>query len=370
MQKIEIKRFFECLIPVTVCNLKCSYCYVIQRNYRNMELAKFKYTPEHIGKCLTQERLGGRCFFSLCGAGETLAQPETLEIAKELLKNGHIINITTNGTLKNRFKEINDFTLDERERMHFSFSLHYLELKRLNLLDVFFENILLVKELGCSFVVQINLCDEYIPYWDEIKKMCITKLGAPPQVAATRKESHNLNKIEFLTELSNQKYISKGKEFDSHLFEYTIENFNIKRDEFCYAGQRSGTLNLADGTLCKCYADPKPQNIFKNYKEPISFEPIGRNCQSAFCFNSSHFMSLGVIDNNDKRTYCYLRDRPEAGWFNDTMKYALSKKLWDTNSSLDDMEQEKYNKIEKKIVTYYKVRNAVLGPIKRFIGGK
>lgn len=59
MQKIHVKRFFECLIPVTVCNLKCSYCYVIQRDYRNMKLAEFKYTPEHIGKCLTKERLGG-----------------------------------------------------------------------------------------------------------------------------------------------------------------------------------------------------------------------------------------------------------------------------------------------------------------------
>ena len=78
MKEIHVKRFFECLIPVTVCNLKCSYCYVIQRDYRNMKLAELKYTPEHIGKCLTKERLGGECFFSICGAGETLAQPETL----------------------------------------------------------------------------------------------------------------------------------------------------------------------------------------------------------------------------------------------------------------------------------------------------
>ena len=77
-------------------------------------MAEFKYTPEHIGKCLTKERLGGVSFFSICGAGETLAQPETLKIAKELLKNGHIVNITTNGTLKNRtlHKKIEkDYTL-------------------------------------------------------------------------------------------------------------------------------------------------------------------------------------------------------------------------------------------------------------------
>lgn len=63
MREIHVKRFFECLIPVTVCNLKCSYCYVIQRDYRNMKLAELKYTPEHIGKCLTKERLGGSASF-------------------------------------------------------------------------------------------------------------------------------------------------------------------------------------------------------------------------------------------------------------------------------------------------------------------
>lgn len=62
MKEIHVKRFFECLIPVTVCNLKCSYCYVIQRDYRNMKLAELKYTPEHIGKCLTKERLRGGVF--------------------------------------------------------------------------------------------------------------------------------------------------------------------------------------------------------------------------------------------------------------------------------------------------------------------
>lgn len=370
MQKIHVKRFFECLIPVTVCNLKCSYCYVIQRDYRNMKLAEFKYTPEHIGKCLTKERLGGVSFFSICGAGETLAQPETLKIAKELLKNGHIVNITTNGTLKNRFQELQNFTQEDRKRLHFSFSLHYLELKRLNLLETFFQNVLFVKKERCSFIVQINLCDEYLPYLDEIKLVCKTKIGAWPQVTATRKENSNLTKIEFLTEMSDEEYITRGKEFNSPLFDYTIENFNVKRNEFCYAGQRSGTLNLADGTLHKCYADPKPQRIFDDPNEPIIFEPIGTNCGCAFCLNSSHFMSQGVIENNDNRTYCGLRDRPEAEWFNETMRYALSGKLWNTNKSLNPSEQKKYNKKQRRVVLFYKVRGAIARPIKKIIGRK
>lgn len=370
MQEIKIKRFFECLIPVTICNLKCNYCYVIQRNYRNMKLAELKYTPEHIGKCLTKERLGGECFFSICGAGETLAQPETLSIVKEILKNGHVVNITTNGTLKNRFQELQSFTQEEKERLHFSFSLHYLELKRLNLLETFFENVLFVQREGCSFMVQINLCDEYLPYFDEIKSICKSKIGAWPQVAATRKENSRLSNIDFLTKMSDEEYIARGKEFNSPLFDYTIENFNVKRNEFCYAGQRSGTLNLADGTLRKCYADPKPQRIFEDPDKAIIFEPIGTNCGSAFCMNSSHFMSQGVIDNNDKRTYYDLRDRPEAGWFNETMRYALSRKLWDTNPSIDRTEQKIYNRKQRQIIIYCKVRGAIAEPIKKIMRRK
>ena len=40
----KIKRFIECLIPVTACNLRCSYCYVIQRNRNSGEMPNLKST--------------------------------------------------------------------------------------------------------------------------------------------------------------------------------------------------------------------------------------------------------------------------------------------------------------------------------------
>lgn len=79
MKEIHVKRFFECLMPVTVCNLKCSYCYVIQRDYRNMKLAELKYTPEHIGKCLTKERLGGSVSFQYVVREKRLRNPRHSE---------------------------------------------------------------------------------------------------------------------------------------------------------------------------------------------------------------------------------------------------------------------------------------------------
>ena len=336
---LKCVRFFECLIPVTICNLKCSYCYVIQRNYRNMKKANMLYSPEHMGQCLTQERLGGPCYFSICGAGETMAQPEIIEIVENILKRGHFVNITTNGTLTVVFKKLTKLPKEFLTRLHFSFSFHYLELKRLNLLDKFFENIHFVKDLGCSFMVQLNLCDEYLAYLDEIKSNCIEKIGAMPQLAATRKESEGLVNVELHTKLSQRDYEEIGETFDSPLFKYTMKNFNVRRKEFCYAGDRSGVLNLATGELKKCYGDPCSQKIFEDPNKKINFSPVGKNCYSSFCMNSSHFMSLGILNNEEKDTYCSLRNREEVHWFNDTMKEVLSNKMVGNNI--------KYNGLQK-----------------------
>lgn len=328
---MKIRRFFECLVPVTACNLKCSYCYIIQRNHRFMEIPKMKYSLEQIGNALTKERLGGSCYFSICGAGETLLADQIVDLVHVLLERGHCVNITTNGTVTDRIKEFGNFSEEELSRLHFAFSLHYLELLRVNKLDQFFENVQQVKAWGASFLVQINLCDEYEPYLEDIRSICLQKIGAYPQVAATRREINLNNRIELLTSHTTEEYIQLAEKFESPLFDFTIRNFNQKRKEFCYAGDWSGVLNFETGILRKCYGDAHGQNIFEDPQKPIKFQAIGR-CGSLFCMNSSHFLSLGVIPElYPDVTYCSLRNRESAGWYTDTMKATLQCKLEETN---------------------------------------
>lgn len=336
----KIKRFIECLIPVTACNLKCSYCYVIQRDNRKLEIPKLNFSPETIGQALNKERFGGTCYFSICGAGETLVPDYMVAVVREILKQGHFVNITTNGTLNKRFDELISLDKDLLKKLNISFSFHYLELKRLNKMEDFFNNIKKCRENGISFVLQINLCDEYMPYIDDIKKICKDEVGAYPQVAATRKEEKKLQNIELLTEKTEEEYYKEGEKFESPLFEFTMKNFNVKRKEFCYAGDWSFTLNLQTGRLSKCYAMPLAQNIFKDINKPIKFEAIGNNCQSRYCFNSSHFMSLGVIPELDTPTYGELRNRKEANW------YASQEIIEGFNSKLNESNQE-YSKAKK-----------------------
>lgn len=332
----KIKRFIECLIPVTVCNLKCDYCYVIQREKNSGKMPEYKYPFDVMKKALSTERLGGTCYFSVCGAGETLAPASTVDVVQMLLENGHYVNITTNGTLTNRFEELmKRLSNDSKSRLHFAFSFHYLELERLNMTDRFFNNVKFVASNGCSFVVQINLYDGYLPYLDEIKKLCLENTGAYPQVAATRKENDLHEDVELMTEFGKEKYIENGNSFHSPLFDFTMKNFNIKRSEFCYAGDWTFTLNLATGIMHRCYCTVAGTDIFKNPDKKIKFCPVGKHCSSLFCMNSSHFMSLGCIPEADTPTYASLRNRVAGNgneWYTPRMKEFLSGKLCDNNN--------------------------------------
>lgn len=359
----KIRRFFECLLPVTACNLKCSYCYVIQRDNRKMKIPELRYSPERIGQGLTKERLGGTCYFSICGAGETLLPEETIQITREILKQGHYVNLTTNGTLSKRFEELMRLPDEQKERLHFAFSLHYLELKRLNKLDEFFSNVKKVRNNNCSIVVQLNLCDEYVPYLDEIGNLCIKEIGALPQMAATRKENNLSKDVKFLTSYSKEEYYNIGRKYQSPLFDFTMQNFGRKQTGFCYAGDWGRQLNLATGVFSRCYASRIKQDIFKDITKPIDFCAIGNHCQSLFCMNSSHFLSLGIIpDQYQDVSYAQLRNRSEANWYTERMQIALGGKLKDSNPCYNGkmkLKTELYAIIDEGLNEAYKLKDAL-----------
>ncbi|MFS2923950.1 radical SAM protein [Bacteroides sp. 90-K9/2] len=332
----KIKYFFECLIPITACNIKCHYCYVVQRDNRKMKMADMKYSTEYIGRALSKERLGGIAYFSLCGAGETMMQKDLPELMLALLKEGHYVNITTNGTITKAFKRIAEvIPSDLLKHVQFSFSMHLIELKRINYVDKFFDNIKYVHNLGCSFLVQVNLCDEYESYFDEIKQLCMDNVGALPQIAATRDELNLSKDIRLLTQHSKEEYVRKGNEFNSPLFDFTMKNFMVKRYEYCYSGKWGGSLNMATGEFRSCYASPYTINLYKDIERPIKFFSVGHHCRSPFCMNSSHFISFGVIPEYKAPTYYELRNRKTKegwNWINDEMKEIMSQKLYDNHN--------------------------------------
>ena len=127
--------------------------------------------------------------------------------------------------MSRRFREIVELCPDEfRKHLSFAFSFHYVELKNRNLIDTFIDNVKYVRDNGCSFVIQLNLSDEYIPLCNEIKEICLKEFGALPQIALTRRELKN--GYEIMTSYPNDEYISIARSFKSPLFDFTLKNCN------------------------------------------------------------------------------------------------------------------------------------------------
>lgn len=341
----KIKRFIDCTVPVVTCNLRCPYCYITQERKFLKALPTFRYSSVQIGKALSQKRMGGIVHFNLCGGGETLLPPEIIAIAREMLAQGHYIAIITNGTITKRFKEICEFPSEYRSRILFKFSFHYLELKKRNLLEIFFNNIKMVRNAGCSISVELTPADYYIPYIDEIKKICMEKVGALCHVTVARKETDP--ELPILTEHSREEYVKIWSQFDSDMFKFKMQTFNVKRKEFCYAGLWTGHLNLGTGILRQCYCGAVIQNLFEHPEKPIKWNPIGNYCAEPHCHNAHVWLTLGAIPELSTPQYSLMRNRKcEDGteWLTPRMKDFLSQKLSDNNQVLSERQKQNANK--------------------------
>ena len=145
---MKIKRMIAINVPIKNCNLKCHYCYISAQKQVESGAAIFKYSPDYVAKCLSQKRLGGPCIINLTGGGETLIPKEMPAYIKAFLEQGHYLEVVTNGTITKRFEEIAKFSKELLLRLEFKFSLHYLELKRVNMLEEFANNVILNFALG------------------------------------------------------------------------------------------------------------------------------------------------------------------------------------------------------------------------------
>lgn len=336
----KIVKFIDCYIATETCNLRCNYCYITQQRKFNHRLVDFAHPPEEIRRALSQERLGGICLINFCAGGETLLAESVLEVIRALLEEGHYLMVVTNGTLTGRFESIREFPEELRERLFFKFSFHYLELKRLNLLDVFFGNVGKMKEAGCSFTVEMTPGDKEIPYKDEIKEACMKYLGALCQLTIPRDD--RTKEIRHLSEKSFEEFTDIWEDFASTLFAFKKSIFYVKRKEFCYAGDWSVVLNLSTGEMKQCYCGKRLDNIYGDMDRPLYFEAVGRKCKSAHCYNGHAFLAIGVIPELVTPSYYSLRDNTEGAWITKKVRAVMEQRLKDNNKELTEFQKKHY----------------------------
>lgn len=327
----KMKRLIECYVPVYACNMNCDYCYIKQNEHRHFEkkISPFPYSPTHMAVCLRKERLGGTCLINLCAGGETLLSQEVVEFTKLLLEEGHYVMIVSNGTITKHIKELCEIDSKLRKRLWFRLSFHYLELKRLKMLDTYFDNFNMIKHAGCSVSCEMVASDEYIPHIEEIKRICLERINSLPEINIARRESD----FSILTDLTEKEYDQVWSQFQSASFELKKKTVGVKRKEFCYAGDWTVTLDLGTGYFSKCYSTPV-QNIFKNPDEKIKFEAIGCNCPLPYCHNSHIWMTFGNIPELEFPTFAEVRSRncvDGTRWLTDEMYDFVNCKLVEVN---------------------------------------
>ena len=316
-------------VAIDRCNLDCSYCYLPNKNCKEID-KKIAKNPKYVRMALSRKRLGGTALLSFCADGATLLWKEAPEVFYELLKEGHVISIITNGLITKNIKAILDKVGEYAKNVFFKFSFHYEQLKKKGLLDLFVENVHMVQRSKASFTIELMPYDELEPYIEEVMTFSLKNFGALPQLTIGRDENDG---FKLLTKHSKEEYEKIWSVFESDMFNYKIKNY-MKGETNCDVGKTSFQVNYDDGIVRKCVFEKVDGNIYRDFDRKLEYSPIDNACSIKYCFNNHAYVLLGCIRKNEDLTYSQIRDRVTLDgehWVKENMRNNFSQKCFKNN---------------------------------------
>ena len=330
----RIKRFVCIGVPDSVCNLKCQYCYLRYCGTQKHSFKDFKVDVNTFRRALSKGRLGGVCMFNFTSNGETLLNLKIIDYAVALIEEGHYVEIVTNATNVKAIRQICELPRRVLSHLMLKCSFHYLELERVGLMDVFFDNVNLVWRSGASITVELMPTDELLPYRQKIYDLCMHRIGAPCHLTVARNPAVP-NRLPLLSKLSYEEYANAWEMFDSELFRYKMKELESHPLGFCYAGDWMMFFNPMTGMMSQCYSGYRRINIFKDIDARLKFKAIGNHCRQPYCFNAHAWLTFGCIPGHDAPYYDEVRNRKcEDGreWLQPEMKSFFHQKFGENNS--------------------------------------
>lgn len=333
---------------ISACNLRCSYCYVANHSSNILDIP---YTDEEIRRAFKKERLGGSCLINVCSDGEPLIHPRIIDIIKIFLDEGHYVMIVTNGTIGKQIQRL--LEMPGSERIFFKVSFHYEELKKRNLLNLFFDNMRKIKKSDASFTIEYTTTDDFFVGTnrldiDEFKKLCYENLdGVYPHINIPREDRGKKRGV--FSRYTFNNYLKKWEEIgiESAFFDFKKQIFGKKYKDYCYAGERSLWISMEDGMPHQCYHTPPIQNFMEDINKPVKWLAVGNNCSESYCYSAHFFMTLGIAPFPDdlcyKPTHDEIRNRlclDESEWIKEEWKKILQKRI-----------VQREHKVLKKVVT-------------------
>jgi len=335
----KIVKYIELVVPTWPCNFRCHYCYVGQHcsDKERSYVEEFQESPEAIAKLLAPDSIGGKAIVNFCAHGETLILPQNLEYIKAILEAGHFVMVVTNMTQTKAINKLLDLPKEHLERLFFKCSFHYLELKRLNLLETFTSNVNKAWNAGASITVEITPSDELEPYIPEIKEYSLANFGALPHITVPRDENNGYNA---LTKHSKKEYQEIWGTFDSDLFNFKMNIWGKKNKHFCYAGMWGYSINMANGNIFRCSSCGKIGNLFTDKKLPVN--PAGIKCPFPHCYNGHFWQIFGMVADNKTPTFTDMRNRIRTdgtSWLHPRMMSAFNSKAIDNNKRFSKIKE-------------------------------
>lgn len=330
-----MKKVFLFTIPMSICNFRCSYCFLAQRpvHYEGI-MPEYKYSPEEFAKAMSIKRVGGPAYGNFTASGETLLMKDLSKYINAFVEQGHYAEVVTNLTVTNVIDDILSWEKELLKRVEFKCSFHYLELKKKGLLDRFADNVHKIWSAGASANIEITPSDELIPYIDEVKAFCMKNFYALPHLTIARDD--RTREIDYLTELDMEEYDRTWRQFDSDFWKFKKSIFKVKQTGFCYAGAWSYYVDLTTGEARQCYCGKGLGNIFENPDKELPEKPIGR-CRLSHCYNGHSLLTLGLIPNLTDVHYGDIRNRKMVNgemWLKKDLLSFFNERLFETNEQL------------------------------------
>mgnify|MGYP002517465554 CR=1 FL=1 len=337
-----MKRLINLAVRSSICNLRCTYCYLNQKDvwFKNQQIS-YSASPEIVARAFSKNRLGGLCLFNVCADGETLLAKDIVSYLDAILSDGHYIELVTNMTISSVIDKILLFDAEKLERIEFKCSFHYLQLKSKGLLGVFADNVKKVRKSGCSICIEMIPDDSLVPLIDEIKTFSIENFGALPQLSIPRNDNE---KHDLLSSHSLEDFTKIWSSFESQFFNFKLMIINKKIKTFCAAGRLSLYVDLATGYSQQCYKyNGYSFNIYENLDKSIPFCSICK-CNDNYCYNGHALLSIGCTRDYEEVHYGEIRNRKTLGgedWLSSDMLHFMNEKAAYN-------EAERYKKSDKK----------------------
>lgn len=365
----KVKKVILFRIPMSICNLRCHYCYLSQRPVHFEGISHdMKFSPDQVAYAIRPERLGGYAYINLCADGETLLVKDLDLFVRKFAEDGHFIEIVTNLTVTPVLEKILSFPKELLEHIEFKCSFHYLELKNRNKLELFAENVNKVWKSGASANIELVPSDELIPHIDEVIDFSLKFFGALPHLTIARDD--RTAGIDYLTSLPIEEYDRIWSRFDSDFWRFKKSIFGKRQKHFCHAGAWSAYIDLTTGYADRCYTgDGMLGNVFENPDSEFPANPIGK-CPFPHCYNGHVLLTLGLIRGYENVHYGDLRDREKADgthWIQPRLHQFFNANLGESNKSING---ESFEELCFALNEKYIGAMRFCGRIKRKILGK